>query len=100
MKSGTHFSELLLFLVLLTMLAFATFMSAKHNDSLASKGMEFTGQALAALLTLMVASKQSPPAAGTTTSTTTTNTASVAPLPPPPPENMLPAPPPEVPHVG
>jgi hypothetical protein len=72
-----HFSELLLFLVLVTMLGFSVFMAHGHNDSLATKGMEFTGQALAALLTLMVASKQSPPEAGTSTSTTTTNTASV-----------------------
>ena len=64
------------------MLGFSVHMSAVHNDSLASKGIEFAGQALAALLTLMVASKQSPPAAGTSTSTTTTNTASATPVPP------------------
>jgi hypothetical protein len=89
-----HFSELLLCFVLMLMMGFAGHMSSVHNDSLASKGMEFAGQALAALLTLMVASKQSPPAAGTSTSTTTTNTASVAP--PPLPENpeLLTAPPP------
>ena len=67
---NTHFSEIVLFLVLILMLGFSGGMSRVHNDSLASKGMEFTGQALAALLTLMVASKQSPPAPGTTTSTT------------------------------
>ena len=53
-----HFSELMLLAVLITMLGFVTFMSHVHNDSLASKGVEFTGQALAALLTLMVAGKQ------------------------------------------
>jgi hypothetical protein len=97
-----HFSELLLFLVLITMLGFSMFMAHGHNDSLATKGMEFTGQALAALLTLMVASKQSPPEAGTSTSTTTTNTASATP--PPKPENLALLVPPaqpvaEVPHV-
>lgn len=66
----SHFSEILLFILMLSMLGFVVFMGHVHNDSLASKGMEFAGQALAALLTLMVASKQSPPAPGTTTSTT------------------------------
>jgi len=58
-----HFSEVLLCIVLLLMLSFAVHMGAVHNDSLASKGMEFAGQVLAALLTLMVGSsrKQSPP---------------------------------------
>jgi hypothetical protein len=80
---GAHFSEILLCFVLVLMMGFAGHMSAVHNDSLATKGMEFAGQALAALLTLMVASKQSPPAAGTSTSTTTTNSASAVPTPPP-----------------
>ena len=57
-----HFSELLLTLVLAMMFGFVVFMGHVHNDSLASKGMEFVGQVLAALLTLMVASKQSTPA--------------------------------------
>ena len=55
-----HFSEIVLFLVLLLMLGFVTLMGHVHNDSLASKGTEFVGQALAALLTLMVASKKTP----------------------------------------
>ena len=99
---GAHFSEILLCLVLILMMGFSGRMSAIHNDPLATKGMEFAGQALAALLTLMVASKQSPPEAGTSTSTTTTNTASATP--PPKPENLALLVPPaqpvaEVPHV-
>jgi hypothetical protein len=79
---SSHFSEILLCVVLCLMLGFSIHMSAVHNDSLASKGMEFAGQALAALLTLMVASKQAPPAPGTTTITTDTN-APVGPVLPP-----------------
>jgi len=75
-----HFSELLLFITLMAMLGFSVFMSHIHNDSLASKGMEFGGQALAALLTLMVASKQA-----------TANK---------PPDLPRPPPPPEVPHAA
>lgn len=97
MKS--HFSELLLFLVLILMLGFTIAMSHIHNDSLASKGTEFAGQALAALLTLMVASKQATPPVGTTTTTSATtakiepvavpasgNPLSITPPPPVPPE--------------
>ena len=54
-----HFSEVMLLIVLGLMLGFVVFQGHVHNDSLATKGMEFSGQALAALLTLMVASKQS-----------------------------------------
>ncbi len=66
----SHFSEILLFILLLCMLGFVLLMGHVHNDSLASKGMEFAGQALAALLTLMVASK-SPTSPGTTETKTT-----------------------------
>lgn len=52
------------------MLGFVSGMQLIHNDSLASKGMELTGQALAALLTLMVASK-TPSSPGTTETKTT-----------------------------
>ena len=69
-----HFSEVMLVVVLAGMLCFTVTMSHVHNDSLASKGMEFAGQALAALLTLMVASKSPTPPAGTTTSTTSSTT--------------------------
>lgn len=55
----SHFSEIVLVIVLLLLLVFVCGMQYVHNDSLASKGMEFSGQALAALLTLMVASKPS-----------------------------------------
>jgi len=54
-----HFSEVMLLMVLAMMLGFVVFQGHVHNDSLATKGMEFAAQALAALLTLMVASKQS-----------------------------------------
>ncbi len=54
-----HFSELALLVVLVLLLLFVVFQGHVHNDSLATKGMEFAGQGLAALLTLMVASKQS-----------------------------------------
>lgn len=77
----SHFSEILLCVVLMLMLGFTVSMSHVHNDSLASKGMEFAGQALAALLTLMVASKSPTPPAGT--STTTTSSTSVSPEPKP-----------------
>lgn len=53
-----HFSEIMLFFVLILTLGFVVFMGHVHNDSLASKGMEFVGQVIAALLTLMVASKK------------------------------------------
>jgi hypothetical protein len=56
-----HFSELMLMAVLLMMLGFVVFMGHVHNDSLASKGVEFAGQALAALLTLMVAGRKPAP---------------------------------------
>jgi hypothetical protein len=66
----SHFSEMLLFILMISMLGFVVFMGHVHNDSLASKGMEFAGQALAALLTLMVASK-TPSSPGSTTTTVT-----------------------------
>ena len=53
-----HFSEVALVIVLMIFLGFVVLMSTWHNDSLASKGMEFGGQALAALLTLMVSSRK------------------------------------------
>lgn len=53
-----HFSELLLYAAMAGMLMFVVYMGHVHNDSLAAKGMEFTGQILAALLTLTVASRQ------------------------------------------
>ena len=57
-----HFSEATLFCALFLMLAFATHMSAVHNDSLAVKGTEFAGQILSALVAFMVgASKTTPP---------------------------------------
>lgn len=52
-----HFSEILLCGVLFLMLWFVVFMSHIHNDSLASKGTDFAGQVLAALLTLLTASR-------------------------------------------
>jgi hypothetical protein len=61
----SHFSEIVLVLVLCLLLGFVIFMNVQHNDSLAAKGMELGGQALAALLTLMVASK-TPTTPGTT----------------------------------
>ena len=61
MKVSDHFSEILLFLVLMCLLAFVILQGHVHNDSLANKGTEFAGQALAALLTLMVASGRKPP---------------------------------------
>jgi hypothetical protein len=81
---GSHFSEIVLVLVLLLMLGFVFLMNIQHNDSLAAKGMEFTGQALAALLTLMVASKN-PTAPGTTQTTTTVVPPPVTPPTPVPP---------------
>lgn len=66
----SHFSEIVLVCVLIIMLGFVVFMNVQHNDSLAAKGMEFAGQGLAALLTLMVASKQ-PSQPGTTETKTT-----------------------------
>ena len=57
----SHFSEIVLVMVLILMLGFVGGMQWVHNDSLASKGMEFAGQSLAALLTLMVASGRKPP---------------------------------------
>lgn len=68
----SHFSEIVLVCVLILMLSFVVFMGHVHNDSLASKGMEFTGQALAALLTLMVASKNASAPGTTETKTTVT----------------------------
>lgn len=56
-----HFSEILLFTVLMLLLVFVVFMGHVHNDSLANKGTEFVGQALAAILTLMVAGRKPPP---------------------------------------
>lgn len=53
-----HSSEMILILALLIFMGFVILMVVWHNDSLASKGMEFGGQALAALLTLMVASRK------------------------------------------
>ena len=67
---ASHFSEIVLVCVLVLLLIFVVGMGHVHNDSLASKGMEFAGQALAALLTLMVASKQ-PSSPGSTQTTTT-----------------------------
>lgn len=78
----SHFSEIVLVLVLMLMLGFVGGMSHVHNDSLAAKGMELTGQALAALLTLMVASKN-PTAPGTTQTTTTVAPPPVKPPTPP-----------------
>ena len=95
-----HFSEILLVIVLIIMLGFTVGMNRTHNDALASSGKDFAGQALAALLTLMVASKQSAPAPGTTTSTTaSTSVPTVAPpiatsQTPPPAPQTLPATPP------
>jgi hypothetical protein len=40
---SSHFSEILLFILMLSMLEFVVFMGHVHNDSLASKGMEFAG---------------------------------------------------------
>ena len=57
-----HFSEVMLLVVLALMLGFVVFMGHVHNDSLASKGVEFVGQVLAALLTLMVAGRKLPEA--------------------------------------
>jgi hypothetical protein len=74
----SHFSEIVLCFVLCLMLGFVIAMGHVHNDSLASKGMELTGQALAALLTLMVASKQASAPGTTETKTVVT--------PPPTPE--------------
>lgn len=68
----SHFSEMVLVIVLCLMLGFVVFMGHVHNDSLASKGMEFTGQALAALLTLMVASKNASAPGTTETKTVVT----------------------------
>lgn len=56
-----HFSEMLLYITLCLLVGFVIFMGHVHNDSLASKGMEFVGQVLAALLTLMVASRKPAP---------------------------------------
>lgn len=60
----SHFQDLLLYAALILLLGFVVFMSHVHNDSLASKGVEFVGQVLAAILTVTVsASKnQQPPA--------------------------------------
>ena len=68
----SHFSEIMLVLVLCVMLGFTVLMGHVHNDSLASKGMEFAGQSLAALLTLMVASKSASQPGTTETKTTVT----------------------------
>ncbi len=57
---NNHFSELMLFATLAAMLGFVVLMGHVHNDSLASKGMEFAGQVIAALLTLMVSSRAAP----------------------------------------
>lgn len=81
---ASHFNELLLVMVLCLMLGFSVLMQHSHNDSLAAKGIEFTGMTLAALLTLMVASK-SPTAPGSTSTTTT-----VTPVPPTPPSPTKP----------
>jgi hypothetical protein len=55
----------MLVLTLLIFLGFVLLMCVWHNDSLAAKGIEFAGQVLAALLTLMVsggrAAKATPP---------------------------------------
>ena len=77
----SHFSEIVLCFVLCLMLGFVVFMGHVHNDSLASKGMEFTGQALAALLTLMVASKQASSPGSTQTTTTVTGPPAAPPAP-------------------
>ncbi len=68
----SHFSEVVLVVVFFCLLGFVTLMGHVHNDSLASKGMEFGGQALAALLTLMVASKNASAPGTTETKTTVT----------------------------
>lgn len=76
----SHFSEIILVLVLCLMLGFVVAMGHVHNDSLAAKGMELTGQALAALLTLMVASK-TPAAPGKTETMTVVTPPPVEPKP-------------------
>ena len=63
------------------MLGFVVAMGHVHNDSLAAKGMELTGQALAALLTLMVASKTPSAAPGKTETMTVVTPPPVEPKP-------------------
>jgi len=88
MSMTSHFSEMVLVVVLCLMLGFVIFMGHVHNDSLASKGMELTGQAMAALLTLMVASK-TPTSPGTTeTKTVVTEAAPTPPTPTTPPPQV------------
>lgn len=63
-----HFNELLLCCVLVGMLVFVGHEAAVHNDELANKGIEFSGQILAALLAIMAAKRltgggQPPPSA-------------------------------------
>jgi hypothetical protein len=53
-----HMSEAGLSGILVLLLGFVILMSHIHNDSLASKGMEYAGQVLAALLTLAVAARK------------------------------------------
>ena len=52
-----HFSELLLAFLLVLTFGFLAWSSHVHNDALTQWGQGVSGQVLAALLTLMVASK-------------------------------------------